>query len=306
MIDYFKNKNALPIPWIESPFFYSLLSNSNLNKNEKEMCIQYHENGYLIIDLNLKETIINSIIKDMHNALSEEETRYHAEHFQYTPSKRIFQLWNKSQSIAKLCINKKVLKTLTLLYGKEPFPFSTINFFKGSNQPLHSDVIHFHSTPPLWMAGVWVALEDVDEANGSLKIVPGSHKWKIWEYDDLGYKHPDQIKDGERVLYRQYEDFLSKLVEEKQAKTKIVKMKKGQALIWSANLLHGGSNVKGLTDLEKTRYTQANHYFFKGCERYYHPMYTVKNKGLFAKKWCDENNNIKTFLESNNKKEKEV
>jgi len=30
MINYFKDKNTLSIPWIESPFFYSLLENSDL------------------------------------------------------------------------------------------------------------------------------------------------------------------------------------------------------------------------------------------------------------------------------------
>jgi ectoine hydroxylase-related dioxygenase (phytanoyl-CoA dioxygenase family) len=78
-------------------------------------------------------------------------------------------------------MNKKVMDTLSFLYAKEPFPFSTINFIKGSNQPLHSDIIHFHTVPALWMVGVWVAFEDVDETNGSLKIVPGSHKWNLYE-----------------------------------------------------------------------------------------------------------------------------
>ena len=53
MKNYFSDKNALPIPWVESPFFYSLLKNSNLSEEEKEQCISYHENGYLIIDLEL-------------------------------------------------------------------------------------------------------------------------------------------------------------------------------------------------------------------------------------------------------------
>lgn len=296
-----KNKDELPIPWVESPFFYSILENSKMSNEDKKMCKKYHENGYLIIDLNLKEIEIQKIIEDMHRALEEEETTYHAEHFQYTPSKRIFQLWKQSLPCANLTINKKVLETLKTLYNREPYPFSTINFFKGSNQPLHSDVIHFHSTPPLWMVGVWIALEDVNETNGSLKIVPGSHKWKTWEYDELGFTHPDNIQNGEKVLYRKYEEFIEQLVIEKNADSKIVNLKKGQALIWAANLLHGGGNVSGITDLDSTRYTQANHYFFKGCDRYYHPMYTQKYRGNYADKWCSPDNNIKTYLDKESK-----
>ena len=42
----------------------------------------------------------------------------------------------------------------------------------------------------------------------------------------------------------------------------------GQALIWSANLIHGGSPV---ADPLKSRWSQVTHYFFEGC-RHYTPM----------------------------------
>ena len=234
----------------------------------------------------------------MYKVLDDKDTVYHADYYQYTESPRIFEFWKQSIASAEMCMNKKIMDTLQLLYNREPYPFSTINFFKGSNQPLHSDVIHFHTNPPLWMAGVWVAFEDVDETNGSLKIVPGSHKWNLWEYDELNIPHPDEVEDGEKVNYREYENFIVQLVKEKKAESYIAKMKKGQALIWASNMLHGGCNVEGVTDLNRTRLTQAQHYFFKGCDEYYHPMFTKKFKGEYAKKWCSDTNNIQTYLET--------
>lgn len=297
--NFFTDKHALDIPWIESPFFYELLKNSNLSDEEKDICIQYHEKGYLIIDLNLDDEQIKEIVKDMYTALEDPTTKYHAKHFTYTDSQRIFENWRKSQAIANLTIHPKILKTLSFLYDKEPFPFSTINFIKGSNQPLHSDIIHFHSVPALWMAGVWVALEDVDESNGTLRIVPGSHKWPLYEYHNLNLTHPDQLQNGEEINYRQYENFLIDLIKVKEAKDLNVNLKKGQALIWASNMLHGGCNVEGITDFNKTRLTQANHYFFKGCKEYYHPMFSSPLEGKYAKKWCNDTNNIKTYLENN-------
>ena len=297
MKNFSKDKHALSIPWVESPFFYELLKNSNLSKKEKEMCINYHEKGYIIIDLDITDNEIDNVISDMYKSLEDEKTNFHADHFQYTESRRIFELWKTSKNAAELCMNKKVLDTLNILYDKEPLPFSTINFIKGSNQPLHSDVIHFHTVPSLWMCGVWVALEDVDETNGSLKIIPGSHKWGTWEYDELKLPHPDDIENGEEVNYRIYEDFLVQLCQIKKEKPYIANIKKGQALIWAANLLHGGCNVEGVTDFNKTRLTQAQHYFFKGCDEYYHPMFTKKYKGQYASKWCNDDNNVKTYLE---------
>ena len=290
-------KRSLDIPWIESPFFYQLLEQSDLTEKQKEDCIFYHENGYLVVDLGLEDNEIKEIVEDTYVALEDEKTKYHADHFQYTESKRIFEHWRKSAAIAKLTMHPGIIDTLSYLYDEEPFPFSTINFIKGSNQPLHSDTIHFHTTPHLWMVGVWVAFEDVDETNGSLRIVPGSHKWPVYEYHNLNLPHPDDIEDGEAANYRVYEDFLVELVKAKKATEKIVKLRKGQALIWAANMLHGGCNVEGVTDLSKTRLTQANHYFFKGCSKHYHPMFSRPLEGRYAAKWCNDDNNIKTYLD---------
>ena len=116
------------------------------------------------------------------------------------------------------------------------------------------------------------------------------------EYHNLNLQHPDGIQNGEAENYRIYENFLINLIEAKNAKTLNVQLKKGQALIWAANMLHGGCNEPGITDFNNTRLTQANHYFFEGCKQYYHPMFSRPLEGKYAKKWCDEKNNIQTYL----------
>lgn len=42
-------------------------------------------------------------------------------------------------------------------------------------------------------------------------------------------------------------------------------IEKGQAVIWAANLLHGGAPQK---DRERTRHSQVTHYFFEGCKNF--------------------------------------
>jgi ectoine hydroxylase-related dioxygenase (phytanoyl-CoA dioxygenase family) len=66
------------------------------------------------------------------------------------------------------------------------------------------------------MVGVWIAFEDVNESNGTLKIVPGSHKWPVYEYHNLNLPHPDTIEDGEAKNYKIYEDFLIELIKRKK------------------------------------------------------------------------------------------
>ena len=138
-------------------------------------------------------------------------------------------------------------------------------------------------------------------AYGSLKIIPGSHRWPTYEYHNLKLPHPDTIENGEAVTYREYETFIQSLIENSGVDPYIVKLKKGQALIWAANMLHGGSNVEGVADLNKTRLTQAIHYFFGGCEQYYHPMFSEKTTAKYATKWCNDTNNIKTYLNEKSK-----
>lgn len=288
---YFKDKNALSMPWVESPFFYELLKNSDLTQKQKDIAIKYHEQGYLIIDLNLQDIEINDIMTDVYKAIDEDTARLQADHYQYNESPRVFEGWKESQNIKDLVLNKKIMDTLQFLYQKEPLPFSTINFIKGSNQPLHSDAIHFHTIPQLWMVGVWVALENSNKNNGGLRIVPGSHKWGTYEYHNLNLPHPDNRKNGEKENYRDYEQFIRELVIAKKGKEIVPEIKKGQALIWASNMLHGGTPI---IDKKSTRKSQAIHYFFEGCEHYYHPMFSEPLKGKYAKKWCNDKNNIKT------------
>jgi hypothetical protein len=286
------DKNALTLPWTESPFFYDLLESSNLTDEEKQMAINFHEKGYLIIDLELTDEYLSGVINDMYDAIKRDSVKLQAEFYTYSDSPRIFEEWRNSDNIKDLCLHPKLIKTLEFLYNKEAFPFSTINFIKGSNQPLHSDAIHFHTIPQLWMSGVWVALEDTTTENGTLNIVPGSHKWGVYDYQSLGLPHPDEYDDGEKNNYRIYEDLIRGLVEAYNVDVVPVPLKKGQALIWAANLLHGGMQI---VDENSTRLTQAIHYFYKDCTRYYHPMFSNVYEGNYAKKWCDEKSNIKTY-----------
>ena len=292
MNQFFTDKNALNVPWVESPFFYQLLSKTNLTAERLEQAIQFHEMGYIVLDLELTDEFLKRIIDEMYSAVNRDTVTKQAEFYTYSDSPRIFEEWRNSDAIRELCLNKKLIDTLEFLYAKEALPFSTINFIKGSNQPLHSDAIHFHTIPQLWMSGVWVALEDTTLENGTLNIVPGSHRWPVFDYDSLKLPHPDSIQDGEKENYRIYEEFVRKLVDANNAQIVPVPLRKGQALIWAANLLHGGMQI---VDKNSTRLTQAIHYFYKDCTKYYHPMFSKPYEGIYADKWCNEQTNIKTY-----------
>ena len=79
--------------------------------------------------------------------------------------------------------------------GRRVFPFQTLNFLNGTEQKLHSDLIHFDTSPRTLMTAAWVALEDMNENNGPLRFYPKSHQYGTWDYDEIGLPNKVSIPD---------------------------------------------------------------------------------------------------------------
>jgi hypothetical protein len=109
------------------------------------------------------------------------------------------------------------------------------------------------------MCGVWVALEDVGEGAGPLEYYPGTHKWPIVYNDQIGVRVTKSKKETSQAMYH---DVWGALVEKAGVAPQLFFPRKGDALIWAANLLHGGSHQR---DLDATRWSQVTHYFFENC-----------------------------------------
>src|SRR5262249_24824204 len=100
---------------------------------------------------------------------------------------------------------------------------------------------HFYSVPAGFMCGVWIALEDVDEGNGALEYYPGSHRLPFLDYVALGIRASEQ-KAYEH--YGAYEQLVQTTIAELSLERRVLRLRKGQALVWAANLLHGGSPIQ--------------------------------------------------------------
>jgi len=166
-----------------------------------------------------------------------------------------------SENVKALALAPRVLEVLEELYGRKPLPFQTINFRRGTEQAPHSDALHFSSIPEGYMCGVWVALEDIDLDNGPLVYYPGSHKLPMVTMREVGV-------DASKSEYERYEQHIAALIEREGLEPEYGTIEKGHALVWAANLLHGGAEQR---DRERTRHSQVTHVFFEGC-KYYTPM----------------------------------
>jgi ectoine hydroxylase-related dioxygenase (phytanoyl-CoA dioxygenase family) len=248
------------IPWVESPFFTNLLKEKTLTEEQQKLATEYHENGFVVLKNLVDDTTIQQVRKDM------DEKGYN-ESFNIKTHRdkvRIQDFWQYSESCKTIACNKKVLEILNLLYDREPIPFQTLNFRVGTQQRAHSDTIHFSSIPARFMCGVWVALEDTTPENGAVFYYPKSQN--LPEYNFAHFRAAPE--DTSYKDYIAYEDFIEKVLQSNQYECKPFYAKKGDVLIWSSNIIHGGSKV---TKEDSTRYSQVTHYFFKDCI-YYTPM----------------------------------
>ena len=242
-----------------------------------------HEKGYCIIDLNLKDRFINNINFDISEALDKGNIKKNPKIYHYNKFPRIVEAWKYSKNVARLAKNPILNNILKFLYQSKPLPFSTINFIGGTEQPFHSDYIHFGSLPHKYLVGAWIALENTNKFNGALRVVPGSHKLPLIDYQDLKLKKPQNILELEKN-YRVYEKYIKELIKVKKLKFKELYLKRGEVILWAANLLHGGSKVK---NKKLTRRSQVVHFHFKNSEVYYNPGFSEPKKGLYVDRKLD-------------------
>ena len=243
-------------PWVESPFFNQELKQANLDAKLAEQIRQYAEDGYLIFDPEIDDAVLDAAREGVQPLYGNELRKQDA--------------WQTVSAVRQIATAPKIMEMLRLLYRREPIPFQTLNFPVGTQQRTHSDSIHFNSVPQRFMCGVWVALEDVRDDNGPLHYYPGSHKLPFYDLIDMGLKGSEAqtVEEIYGGTYKQYEERLSEIIEAHGLKKATLNMPKGKAIIWSANLLHGGEKI--LTP-GSTRHSQVTHYFFENCV-YYTPL----------------------------------
>lgn len=238
----------LAVPRYESPLLERELG--ALTPEEQALVRSYRERGYVVVDAGIEDfdALAQRVIEDL-------APRYPA------VDRRVDEAWYFSPAVRQIASAPKLLHLLRVLYGREPFPFQTLNFDVGTQQAAHSDTIHFHCVPRRFMAGGWVALEDTDEGNGALFVHPGSHVLPDFDMLDLGLP-------ASKTAYDAYERRAREILEESGFPREEVHVKKGQAILWAASLFHGGSPVR---QRGRTRHSQVTHYYFDDC-LYYYPM----------------------------------
>ncbi|MCA8020313.1 phytanoyl-CoA dioxygenase family protein [Burkholderia metallica] len=259
------------VPLVESPLFEVEVAQSELTPEEREIAVALNRDGYAVIDFPDPELDARIIrIRERLTPLFA-DTGLGADGVYYAAG-RIQDAWISNPDVRAIAANHPILELLGRLYGRPAFPFQTLNFRVGTQQKLHTDAVHFSSIPQRFMCGVWVALEDISPDSGPLHLVPGSHNWPMIDNAVTGRRGFGALDESAQLPYQEIWDAL---IEAKGARTKTFEAKKGQALIWCANLLHGGSHQ---LNPNTSRWSQVTHYFFDDCI-YYTPAFSDEYLG---------------------------
>lgn len=159
----------------------------------------------------------------------------------------------------KWMLDPRLNAWLTALLSREPFAVQTMLYFKPAGargQALHQDQFYLRVHPGTCMAA-WLALDDCDEENGCMRVVPGSHTWSI-------------LCTTEADTTQSFTDVTVPIPEGQEIRP--VLMKAGDVLFFNGSLVHGSYPN---TSNDRFRRALIGHYIAGEAQKvggYYHPV----------------------------------
>lgn len=169
------------------------------------------------------------------------------------------------KKIKDLLADDAMVRIMSELLGVKALPFQTIGGHRASQQLPHSDTIHMTTYPLGYLTANWIAFEDIADDSGPLEYYPGSHKLAYQLSHEAGIGL-EEARKGYLAYHQNYEPLVQRTIEANGLKPSFFQAKKGDVLIWHANLLHGGSRRRN-PDL--SRKALVCHYFAQGCVCYH-------------------------------------
>jgi ectoine hydroxylase-related dioxygenase (phytanoyl-CoA dioxygenase family) len=219
--------------------------------------LQWSQKGYMILE-NYFSSATCDAINDEIDKLMKNGT------LQFKWGNKLMFANKRSALIRQATQDKVISQLLNFLLDKEMVPFQTINFITGSGQRAHSDSVHMTTYPLGYLIAIWVALEDVHPDSGPLFYYPGSHKLPYLLNNDWN-ANSSFLSLGKHD-YPDYEDMVEELIEKNKFPREELIAKKGDVLIWHANLVHGGAPIRNKA---LTRKSMVVHYYASDVIKYH-------------------------------------
>jgi len=266
-----------PAPWLDLPDAEQRIRSASLTTEQAELCRHWANDGYVILQQAIPGKLVDSVWTNYEEAVASGKIRLNPESSgdgDPYPG-RFLDPHRKSGLFCPILKHPKITAALRLFFGHEPRTLQTITSHKGPEQGLHSDSIHMTTYPIGYLAAAWVAFEDIHPDSGPLVYYPRSHRLPYIFSQDVGITVEDFKREG-YVKYRDnYEPYIRKLVEEAGLEPHYFHARKGDVLIWHANLVHGGSQRR---NLQLSRKALVCHFYAKGAFVYHDLAASISKK----------------------------
>ncbi|KAB7892666.1 phytanoyl-CoA dioxygenase family protein [Poseidonibacter ostreae] len=144
----------------------------------------------------------------------------------------LFDLYQRHPEFQEMAKNKKILDCLESVLGENIYLYDNSMVYKPKGKrngvPWHQDFISRPEEPQKII--VWMALDDVTKENGTVQVIPGSHKegHLPWHRVD-GETHHDRVN----IEY----------VEKKKDKIIYAELEAGDVLLFNMLVLHGSDEI---------------------------------------------------------------
>jgi phytanoyl-CoA hydroxylase len=283
---------AMPSPfgglWPDAPNAADIIQGKQeigtITKAQADRLRFWIENGYVILENAIPSSVIDKAAADLDRAydggFSGLKFECHAispNHIPWRPDinphpAKALDIHHFSPAIRNLMFADAIADFLGLIFESKAFASQTLGFLRGSAQEGHQDSAYVVYSIPRQFAATWAALEDVTLGAGELFYYPGSHRFEDFIYRDL-YK---SVSEAERMTgatgMREVVERHVHSLEERALSRGIPKIpfaaKKGDVLVWHADLVHGGNPVSRVV----TRKSIVTHY----CPKHLTPLFSER------------------------------
>jgi len=239
------------------------LESGQLSSALGERVKHFMDNGFVVLEGAVPVELVDRLASVIATAYAQGDERllYHTdgtEHIILQPNadpsgKRIIEAHAVLAEIREALSTPAILEFLKAIFEEAPVLTQSLTFQEGSQQGLHQDTAYVVYNEPLKLAASWIALEDIEEGSGELRYVVKSHRLPDFPFSNAR-------KDSHGVPTEEVNRYLSWLSSQSaqsglQEQTFLAK--KGDALIWHADLAHGGAAIK---KEGSTRQSLVGHY----------------------------------------------
>jgi ectoine hydroxylase-related dioxygenase (phytanoyl-CoA dioxygenase family) len=234
----------------------------------------WSENGYLVLKGFFNNAELNDFSADVENLLEDRSSRAgeitidvldgihlgkrmklrNAPDEALSSTYKLNDLYLDSEACRHLSLAPKLVAVLSELLDGEPMIINSLNFKKGSQQPLHFDT--YYMPPPVenMMVVSSICLEDQAHEAGPVTYYPASHKIPPYVFSH-GRLHAIDNEMTQATAYIERE------LESRGLRKEVFVGQAGDVFIWHAQLYHGGTPI---LDPKKTRKSLVTHYWRAG------------------------------------------